>query len=92
MNIRFNILNFLKEDSLYNHGMRILAYSARAAEYTGEGWIRGGKNIIYRSNGIKRTDWFEYKTFYSLSFDWKFKFTGDTVYFANSHPYTYTQL
>ena len=56
MNIRFNILNFLKEDSLYNHGMRILAYSARAAEYTGEGWIRGGKNIIYRSNGIKRTD------------------------------------
>jgi hypothetical protein len=91
-NIKFNIVNFVKPDSLYNHGMRLLIYSQKKFEATGDGWFRGGENIKYHSNGIKRNDVINYKTYYTLSFKYIFQFSKDTIYFANSFPYTYTQL
>ena len=47
-------MNFVKKDSLYNHGMKILIYSEKLADLTGEGWFRGGEDIIYFANGMKR--------------------------------------
>lgn len=44
---RFNIINLLKPDSLYNHGMQPLMYSDKSAELKGTGWERAGKNICY---------------------------------------------
>ena len=38
-NYRFNIINLIKPDSLYNHGMRPLMYSEAQAKKTGRGWI-----------------------------------------------------
>ena len=35
---RFNIINLLKPDSLYNHGMQPLMYSDRDAQRSGKGW------------------------------------------------------
>jgi hypothetical protein len=90
--VKFNIVNFVKPDSLYNHGMKILIYSEKFREATGVGWFRGGERIRYSSNGIKRIDVIAYKTYQTLSFTYTFKFTGDTVYFANSHPYTFSQM
>ena len=44
---RFNIINLMKPDSLYNHGMRPLVYSETEAKRTGKGWVRGGGDICY---------------------------------------------
>lgn len=44
---RFNIINLLKPDSLYNHGMMPLMYSDIEAKTTGVGWQRAGKNVCY---------------------------------------------
>ena len=43
---RFNVINLMKPDSLYNHGMRPLVYSEAAAKQ-GKGWTRGGVDICY---------------------------------------------
>jgi murein tripeptide amidase MpaA len=32
------------------------------------------------------------KSFYTATFTYKFKYTGDTVYFAYAQPYTYSEL
>jgi len=44
---RFNLVNFMKPDSNYNHGMRPLIYSVKEAEANGIGWQRDGTNIAY---------------------------------------------
>ena len=53
-NYRFNIINLIKPDSLYNHGMRPLMYSDAAAKKSGRGWIRTGSDICYYQNSIKK--------------------------------------
>jgi cytosolic carboxypeptidase protein 2/3 len=89
--IKFNIINFLKSDSLFNQGMRILVYSAELNTKEGVGWHRDGMDVKYFANGIKRSE-ASAKSLYTLSFTYEYKFTGDTVYFAYSFPYTYTDL
>jgi hypothetical protein len=44
---KFNIINLLKPDSLYNHGMRPLMYSEIEAKKFGKGWYRAGKDVCY---------------------------------------------
>ena len=46
--------------------------------------------MCYEGNNIKR----EHKSepYYTLSFEYEFREAFDTVYFAPSYPYTYTQL
>ena len=44
---RFNIVNFMKNDSAYNQGMRPLIYSTKEAEESRIGWQREGSNIAY---------------------------------------------
>jgi hypothetical protein len=51
---RFNIINLLKPDSLYNVGMKPLVYSEKAALAKGVGWIREGGDICYYTNNMKR--------------------------------------
>ena len=46
-NYRFNIINLIKPDSLFNSGMRPLIYSEAAAKKTGKGWVRCGSDICY---------------------------------------------
>ena len=49
-----NIINLMKPDSLYNHGMRPLVYSDKEHLRTGRGWVRGGNDICYYQNSMKR--------------------------------------
>lgn len=86
---RFNIINLLKPDSLYNHGMQPLMYSDKEAKANGKGWHRAGKDICYYQNSIKRKQAGHY---YTLTFSVQFEHDNDTVYFAHSYPYTYTDL
>jgi hypothetical protein len=85
---KFNVINLVKPDSLYNYGMRPLVYSAKEAEGDGIGWQRRGEEICYYQNHIKRRQ----GSYYSLTFKLNCKYADDTVHCAYCYPYTYTDL
>jgi len=85
---RFNIINFMKQDSLYNHGMMPLVYSNNDANNKGVGWVRGGTDICYYKNTYKKKG----GNYYTFTFSYEFNNENDTYYFAYSYPYTYTNL
>jgi hypothetical protein len=85
---KFNILNFTKPDSLFNHGMKVLIYSEFENAQKGSSWFRGGEEIKYFQNSLKRGN----KYFFTLSFSYIFPHPNDVVYFAYSFPYTYSHL
>lgn len=79
-NVTFQIANLGKFESLYNEGMKPLVKSTKE----GSQWKRSGSNITYSQNKENNS--------YSLTFNYNFTHTDDTVYFAYSHPYTYADL
>lgn len=85
-NVKFNIINLSKPGSLYNSGMKVLIYSVKG----GAGWLRGGENISYFANGIKKGK--KGKSYYTMTFTYAFEYSDDVVYFAYSHPYSFTDL
>lgn len=88
--VTFHILNFGKSDSLFNYGMKVLVLSTLNHQKAGFSWTRGCDSISYYANSIRRTE--NGKTFYTLSFSYLFPHSQDTVYFAYSYPYTYSDL
>ena len=86
---RFNIINMMKPDSLYNHGMRPVVYSEIEAKRSGKGWYRGGADICYYQNSMKRKNAGYY---YTLTFSMQFDHDNDVVYLAHCYPYTYTDI
>eukprot|EP00939_MAST-03C_sp_MAST-3C-sp1_P005554 g5554.t1 len=92
---KFNVVNLLKSDSLYNQGMRPLLYSERLAKEKGVGWHRCGGDICYYQNnttyGRTRRRSGD-KSFYTFTFTTDLPFDHDTVYFAYCYPYSYTDL
>jgi cytosolic carboxypeptidase protein 2/3 len=50
---KFNIVNLIKPDSLYNNGMKPLMYSKKTAEQKGVGWYRCGNEIRYQASKRK---------------------------------------
>lgn len=50
----FNIKNYQKSDSLYNHGMLPLVYSRKEYEKYKRSWQRCGENIVYYQNPNKK--------------------------------------
>ncbi|XP_066446271.1 cytosolic carboxypeptidase 2-like isoform X2 [Eleutherodactylus coqui] len=85
---RFTIINFMKPTSLYNHGMRPLMYSEIDANTQRIGWKRIGDEIKYYKNNSSRAG----QSYYSLSWTFRFPHSGDTCYFAQCYPYTYSNL
>jgi hypothetical protein len=47
MKVKFNVLNLAKLDSLYNEGMKILAFSSDQKKEKNLGWHRVGSEISY---------------------------------------------
>lgn len=45
--VKFNFNNLSKSDSLYNEGMRILAFSTKSKKEKNLGWHRTGTDISY---------------------------------------------
>ena len=64
-------------------------YSDKETAASGKGWQRAGKDICYYQNSIKKKTSGHY---YTLTFSVKFDHDDDTVYFAHSYPYTYSDL
>jgi murein tripeptide amidase MpaA len=90
MEIKFNIINMLKYDSLFNYGMQVAVFSQKKNIKTGEGWTRAGRRISYEKSEL-RVENRRRKYYYTLSFVYDFK-SEDKVYFAHSYPYTYSRL
>ena len=90
--VKFNLLNFPKSDSLFNHGMKVTIFSTKGSFAEASGWSRGGENIMYYPNGITKDFTQSKKTYYTLTFTYTFNFSNDTVYFAYALPYSYTSL
>lgn len=84
---KFNIVNVIKPDSLYNQGMKPLLYSEMNAK-SGIGWVRCGQDICYYQNNIRRKGGY----YYTLTFTVEFPHNNDTCYLAYCYPYTYTDL
>lgn len=90
---RFSIVNLVKSDSLYNEGMRPLMYSTINAKQKCIGWRRCGENICYyRNDDDSSSDEDDDNGSYTLTFNIQFPYDADTVYFAHSYPYTYSDL
>ncbi len=68
---KFNIMNMLKPDFLYNQGMKILVYSTKRAEQLGASWRREGTRIAYFKNSIRRRGVSYYTLTFTLSADCK---------------------
>ena len=92
MKVKFNLINLCKPDSLYNYGMKVLAYSEKARKEKGQGWIRAGENISYFQNNYRREYLSGSRYYFTLTFTYTFTESKDTVYFANCYPYTYSDL
>ena len=71
--MKFNIVNLLKYESLYNEGMKPVIWSKAKNAMKGLGWYKDGYAIKYYENK---------NTFYTLTFKYDFEHAYDTVYFA----------
>lgn len=97
--VRFRIMNFKKKKSLYQSGMRICYYSKKQFKKKEIGWVRGGKEIMYKRNkDYLDTLGLDEKTVKrnihknSLEFSFTFPYDRDEVSFAFCFPYTYEDL
>jgi len=72
--------------------MKVLVYSDKKELETKIGWHREGKNIQYYRNGIYKIYNERKKLYSSMSFSYESQYDNDTIYFANSIPYFYTDL
>lgn len=84
--VRFNIVNLMKYESLYNNGLKPLVYSAAAGK-----WQRDGYSISYYRNDLPKTS-SPASFHYTLTFCYTFVEPDDTVFFAHCFPYTYATL
>lgn len=82
--VRFNILNFAKTESLYKQGMLPVVLSQAR-----KGWHRAGTDVQYAPSKLTQMG---SRNLYTLSFTYKFPTKGDKVYFAYAIPYTFSQL
>jgi cytosolic carboxypeptidase protein 2/3 len=90
--VKFNILNYTKPDSMFNYGMKVSVHSEKRASQEKVGWTRECTNIMYFQNGIRKDVTYYSRQYYSLTFTYKFEHDADSVCFAYSVPYSYTDL
>ncbi|OMJ79432.1 hypothetical protein SteCoe_20533 [Stentor coeruleus] len=79
--ITFNICNLKKPDPLYQSGMKPCTWSCYSKHNENQEWHRSGTCISY---------FLKENNSYTLKFTYNFKNPNDTVYFAYSQPYSYT--
>ena len=83
--IKFNIVNMLKNDSLFNYGMQPCVFSDEAFKKSGQGWHRSGTGIKYYKNQNKVDG--SNRFYYTLSFTLITPYDNDTLRVAQAFPY-----
>ena len=69
--IRFNLINFTKDESMFSYGIKPLAFSEREYNKHRVGWVRSGcEKVNYFDNKIKRESCSS-KNYYTLTFEFK---------------------
>lgn len=86
LKVRFNVVNLMKHESLYNNGLIPLSYSVQT-----EKWAREAFSISYYRNSLPKATT-SGAFYFTLTFCYVFKESSDTVYFAHCFPYTYPTL
>lgn len=73
--------------------MKVLCLSEQKKINENVEWYRDGSEIAYYKNNFRREGKYGIdKCYYTFTFTYKFPFDRDTVYFAYSLPYSYTDL
>lgn len=85
--VKFNIVNFCKQDSLYTQGLQPCIFRPSQPH---KGWHYMCENVKYSFSKINKT-LVNKRIYYSLSFTLKFP-SRETLHFAYSIPYTYSDL
>jgi hypothetical protein len=90
---KFNFINMLKSNSLYNYGLRPLIFSSALHREKSIGWHRAGEQIMYYGNKIyhgaaKKKG----RHCYTLTFKVTFSHDKDTCFLTHCYPYTYSDL
>ena len=95
IDIKFNVVNLTKPDSLFNQGMQPLTFSLTNAKNKGQGWVRAGRDINYFPNSYSRKEAAGAKdaeatsTYFTLTFTLRFSTPGDSTLVSNAYPWTY---
>ena len=96
----FNVLNCTNAVTLFKSGMRPLVFSELDYEEAGTEWVAETFNVCYTKNTIPKNPLQQpvtdpskpenrnINTYYTLSFSYTFKYSGDRVYFAYTRPYS----
>lgn len=90
--VALSIVNLLRKTSLYSSGMKVWCYSEKKAAKENIGWHRAGDNVNYYANNMYVFNNDRKRVLYTLSYDYEFEYDNDTVYFANSLPYFFSDL
>ena len=73
--------------------MKVLIYSDCKQKESGETWFRGGEDLVYYQNTYRRENMTSsQRYYYTFTFSYTFTHDEDSVYFAYSQPYTYSNL
>ena len=64
---------------MFNYGMKVAIYSEKRAELDKVGWHRGGTDISYYKNNIRK-DYVLMRYFYTLTFTHTFEYDDDVVF------------
>lgn len=89
--IKFNIVNLSKKHSLFEYGMKPSVFSVVKHEKRNVGWVRDGTKVAYRESSELRKE-SSNEPYYCLSFEYRFVYEGDIVYFSYALPYTFQNL
>ena len=90
--LNLNIMNFLRKTTKYCNGIKIWVYSRKNSEINKIGWHHTTEEVKYSKNFLYKLNQGKKDYFYTLSFNYTFKFENDEVFFANCIPFTYTDL
>ena len=90
--LNLNIMNFLRKTTKYSNGIKIWVYSRKNAEINNIGWHHTTEEVKYYKNFLYKLNKGKKDYYYTLSFNYTFKYEKDEVFFANCIPFTYTDL
>ena len=90
--VNFSIMNLLRKRSKYQNGIKIWYYSKKENLYENKTWHHTTENVKYYRNNLYKNINSKKTYYYSLSFDFTFKYDNDEIFFANCIPFTYTDL
>ena len=90
--IKLNIMNFQRKKTKYSNGIKIWYYSQRKKDEQNIGWHHTEEKVEYSQNFLYNFNKGKRNYYYTLSFEYTIEYDNDEIYFANSIPFTYSDV